>query len=146
MRVSRHLLIGVLLCAARAWAQDEVASKLEASQAADVAADLEEQAFAVELDVQTEAGETMQAYVDQIATIATLLESQMRAGMEKGDTQQLYRELRRIRLDVLELLKSGKVELPPGSAEVFEGLMSELGSYYSETPAAVSAEAASPSQ
>lgn len=133
MRFARRLLIGVLLCTAPAWAQEKVAAKLEVSEAAELAADLEAQASTVKIDAPSEAGETLHAYVDKMAAIATELETELRAGKEKGDTQELYRELRRIRLDVLELVRSGKVELPPGSAESFEKLLDQLGRYHGDT-------------
>ena len=146
MRVAKSLLAAVSLIAMAARAEDapvvtveapdavEV-DKIEAAEAANLAYDLKVEASVVQLDVQSEAGQTMQGYIDQMAAVATILDAEIRAGADKGDTRGLYRELRRIRLDALELAKSGKVTLPPGAAETFEKLMSDLGRYHSDTSA-----------
>jgi hypothetical protein len=66
--------------------------------------------------------------------VADLLDTEISDGKTKKETVALYQELRRIRLDVLELVKSGKVQLPQEAIASFEQLLGDLGRYYRDAP------------
>ena len=106
----------------------QTAEPVDVEMAADLAEDLKAQAYSVQLDTATESGEKMQATVDQIGTVSTLLESELRAGKSRTETEPLYRELRRLRLEAIGMAMRGEASLPEGAAEV-EALLSELGRY-----------------
>ena len=117
--------------AAPGYAQEPAAdctAQVDVEMAADLAEDLKAQAYSVQLDTATESGEKMQATVDQIGTVSTLLESELRAGKSRTETEPLYRELRRLRLEAIGMAMRGAASLPEGAAEV-EALLSELGRY-----------------
>lgn len=135
MRSFVAALISGLLASQIALSQLAVAGEgtaepvtVDQEEAADVAAELTARAYSARLDVRSDADQRMQAYVDQMGTVAALLEAELRAGRQRSETEALYRELRRVRLEAISLAMSGAAELPEGAAEL-DALLDELGRY-----------------
>jgi hypothetical protein len=127
------VLLALGLALAQSASADNEISAVESERivredASDLAAELSDRAFDANPYEGTDGSEKMQVVADQLGTVGALLDGELRAGKTRAQTEPLYRELRRLRLEAIRLAMSGEAQLPEDAAE-FEALLQELGRY-----------------
>ncbi|MGH0028970.1 MAG: hypothetical protein ACQGVC_04205 [Myxococcota bacterium] len=120
----------VALLATAASARSELERRTDA---ADVAAFIADQTAGQTLSGSTSAfanDPQAQEYVDRIGALAARLELGLRAGADRSDTHELYRELRRVRLELIHYARRERVDVPLAESRIFEEMLGELSRYY----------------
>lgn len=127
------LLVTVsILLSSPVWGQ---AIEVLDSDAADRAAEI---AVAAESISVTGAGSEpspereMQERIDQIAALATSLESDIRAGRDRAATRKDFVRLKQLREKALELVVYHQVEIDPEEAKLFHEMLADLDRYYAQ--------------
>ena len=132
MRLTVTLLIAGLCLTQPALSQTRTPAEdpapVDRAGAVEAAADLKARAESAQVDGQPGADAEMQANVEQMAAVATLLEAKLREGKSRDETEPLYRELRQLRLDAIGMALSGQATLPAGAAE-FDAELQKLERY-----------------
>lgn len=103
------------------------------AEAADVAAFIASQAGSAELtDPATgRTDDQAQLFLDRLTALASKLEADLRAGAGREDTRETYRQMRRVRLALIDHAMTSDTTLPTAAeALLFDEMLAELSRYH----------------
>ena len=133
-----NALLGLLLSAPillghPAWSQTvEVVDSDAADLAAEIAVAAESISVAGAGTSEPSPEREMQERIDQIATLAASLESEIRAGRDRAATRKDFVRLKQLREKAIELAVYHQVEIAPEESKLFSETLAELDRYYAQ--------------
>ena len=128
------LLTASILVSHPAWGQTiEIIDSDAAALAAEIAAVAESISVPGASSSEPSPEREMQERIDQIATLASSLESDIGSGRDRAATRKDFVRLKQLREKALELVVYHQVEIDPEEAKLFSEALAELDRYYAQS-------------